>query len=312
MSIKKYLLLTVVWIGMILTIFYQTKAASHRLAVIFCDVGQGDAILLIDGDFQILIDGGPDEQVLSCLRQELPLTDRTLERVILTHADSDHFAGLTSVFSTYDVEELWLHNLPKASVDYYRFYEQVQTQLQRGLLKIRDLEFAQNGCETKNLCWQVLTTNDHFLPEDFWVQKLTFSDLSDMLKKSIPNNINYNDESIAFNFIIVDKKLTLTGDIEKNSELAMVASGLLTKVDWLKIAHHGSKTSSTPEILEILQPEISLISCGLGNSFGHPHPQTLERLKTLTGLTMRTDQLGTIEFTYQAGQWHYHSRGKND
>src|SRR3990170_4365332 len=86
-----------------------------------------------------------------------------------------------------------------------------------------------------------------------------------------------------------------TGDLEENGELLLVKSGLLPQVDVLKVGHHGSATSSSLEFLERIRPNISIISAGKGNSYGHPAPIALKNLQLIGSAILRTDQLGDIE-----------------
>ncbi len=278
--------------------------SQGQVKIVFCDVGQGDAILIADNNFQILVDGGPDQRVLNCMQEELEDDDLTIEVVFLTHADSDHLVGLTEVMKKYKIEKIVLNNLPKDSKDYEKFYQQVWEKIEKNDLKVMLPSFAQKWCETDNLCIEIWSKDEEFLPEDIFDKKYEFGELSALLKKSLPNSLSYNNSSIVVNLKVVDKNLTLTGDIEAKGELAMVESGLLTKVDVLKIAHHGSKSSSELKILELLRPEISVISVGAKNSFGHPHQIVLDRLEIIKSRVLRTDEHGKIKLIKRIGeQW---------
>ncbi len=289
----------------------QRKAEERNFPrLVMCDVGQGDAILVTQDDKQMLIDGGPDALVLHCLEEEMPYNDKVIEKIILTHTDLDHFGGLIEVLKRYQVKEIVLDNLGKESAEFEDFFNLLQLKQKNEGLKISSPVMAQTNCETKSICWQVLWHSQQVLPGNIFSYKNTFEDLSDMLKKIEHKNIDYNNGSIVIKMQIEDKNFLLAGDIAKNTELAMIGSGLLKKIDGLKVPHHGSKLSSTLDFLTILQPEISLISCGQDNNFGHPGAETLERLQAINSTVLRTDLLGKVVLIVKNGELIYETEKK--
>jgi competence protein ComEC len=281
-------------LGVIISSWKHLQTPS--LAIVFCDVGQGDATIIMDGSRQILIDGGPDLSILQCLSETLPFGDRHLDLVVLTHPDNDHLAGLNGVLRAYTVDTLLVSSVPKAGFSYSNFYNLVFWQQQTRGLKVETPMLAQNWCLSPQVCCQVISDHPQILPEYIWQKKYLENDLLGLITKYVPKNYNYNGASIVLNCQVDDKKLTLTGDIEKDQELALITQGMLTKVDILKIPHHGSKTSSSLNFLQILQPEESIIICGQNNPYGHPHSQTLNNLEQIQTRLWRTDQQGTIRF----------------
>ena len=302
---KLFLFLFIIWWLWSILGWLDVCNYHPEVKVVFCDVGQGDATLVVDGNYQMLIDGGPNAAVLRCLMSEMPPGDNQIEVMLLTHADSDHFAGLTYVLSSYQVGKLIVNNAPKASLDYYQFYHAVCEEIDNSGLLVDEVVFAQNWCETKNLCLRVVTDFHDALPRKIFSYNMNFQELSDLIKKYLQNSYNYNDGSIGIIVEFVGKKFMFTGDAENASELAMVESGLLEKVDVLKIPHHGSKTSSTPKFLSILQPETSVISCGQANSYGHPHKIVLDRLNDIESTIYRTDKHGKVKTIYRDGKWQW-------
>jgi competence protein ComEC len=272
--------------------------------VIFCDVGQGDATLLMVGYNQILIDGGPDETVLSCLKQHLPPGDQVLEMVVLSHPDRDHLFGLKAVFSTFKVKNILISPVPGDSQDWQDLYELIWLQhAQSGLAMIQPTR-AQKWCIGTALCCQTISEPPTFQAEKIWQQKATIIKLSSLLTENLLKSYDYNAGSIVIKCEIEDKSILLTGDINQSVELALMRSGLLTKVDLLKIAHHGSKTSSNPYFLQFLQPEDSVIMCGRENAYGHPHQITLDNLQSVGSRIWRTDIHGEIVFwRTKDGSW---------
>jgi len=293
---KKSFWLGLIWLIGLCRLFYHFYYLPD-LQVVFCDVGQGDAILVADNSVQILIDGGPDNKVLQCLKDNVLPWDKRIELMVLTHADSDHFVGLTSVLDNYIVENLLVVNLPKISKDFDVFYQKVKKQIVDHDLKIHFPVFAENGCITDYVCWQIVSENNIFLSGNIFDENYDLDQLSDLLNKSLYNNLNYNNESIVLNLTVDDKMFSLAGDVEAKGELAMVNNGLLTKVDVLKVPHHGSKSSSTLDFLQVLQPEYSIVSVGSKNSFGHPHKMVLDNLEFINSKIFRTDISGEIKFT---------------
>lgn len=298
---KKVFLLTL-WLGAI--VFLQLEKIKEKNyfsqeRLIACDVGQGDAILISQGEKQILVDGGPDAKVLKCLAEEMPTNDREIDLLILTHPDLDHFGGLIEVLKTYQVKEMILPNLGKNSKEFMDLYELIWQAMEKEKTKITKPELAQKRCETNNWYWEILRKNQMSLPEDIFSYKYSSDDLSDMLTKFDQSNYDYNNGSIVIIFDLDHKKFLLTGDMEEAAELAMIRSNLLNKIDVLKIAHHGSKSSSSERFLSIVRPEISLISVGKNNSFGHPTEVVLKRLEKLKSKIFRTDQQGKLVITVE-------------
>ena len=275
-------------------------------AVVFCDVGQGDATLIIDRDFQMLVDGGPDSSVLRCLKRHIPVFDTTIDVLLLTHADSDHFAGLTSVLRQYQVNRLIINNVAKDSPDFYAFYTQVMSEIANSGMRVQFVDMGNRFCLTGSICFTVVSNFNELIPENIFATRKDFARLSDIIHNYIPKSYDYNDGSIVIILDFDEKKFILTGDAEEKAELAIVQAGLLTDVDVLKVGHHGSKTSTSEEFVSKLQPEHAVISCGQGNSYGHPHQNTLDTLREHLVKIWRTDQQGEIMYKQLLpGQWHW-------
>jgi competence protein ComEC len=106
-----------------------------------------------------------------------------------------------------------------------------------------------------------------------------------------------NDSSVSVRLVYGDFSLLLTGDAEEPAEQAMMAAGYPLNALVFKAGHHGSRTSSTMPFLEAVQPQIIIVSAGVDNRFGHPHPEVLERAQAIGATVLRTDEMGTIEVT---------------
>jgi competence protein ComEC len=288
-------LIICLWLfGGLAAIWQQNQALETK--IVFCNVGQGDAILLIQGKQQVLIDGGPDAAVLSCLHRHLPFGDQVLETVVLTHPDADHLKGLTAVFGHFKVKTLLVSNVPKDSLEWREFYEAVWRQREQSGLRVVVPVRAQKWCVGQKLCCQIISESPQIQAENIWRQKIPVNKILALFTEKLLNNIDYNTGSIVLKCEVEEKNILLTGDINRDKELALIRGGLLMKVDILKIAHHGSKSSSDPIFLNFLQPEDSVIMCGQSNPYGHPHKTTLDSLESVGSRIWRTDQQGDIVF----------------
>lgn len=273
---------------------------SNRAVIIVCDVGQGDAIILMYGTFQALIDGGPSpEAVLKCLGENLPLWDRKLDMVIATHADADHIGGLPEVLNRYQVGIVLANFSDKDSDLAKDFYLQIAHLDQTGSTK-----------------WRQSSQLEVFkLDHDFWLQILSPPEENQFIidpKRLNPETIlsaqsqvkmnqktgaenSENNRSIAIYLQYKSFSILLTGDLECPGEIAMVKGGVTKEANILKVGHHGSKTSTCQALLEEIRPENSVISVGENNRFKHPSPEVLSNLVAIGAKIWRTDLQGRIK-----------------
>jgi len=240
-----------------------------RLHVSFLDVGQGDSILIESPNgHQILIDGGPGPVAVTfALGKALPFWDRSLDLVLLTHPQEDHLVGLIEVLKRYQVGLLLDSGEECASEACGRFWE---------LVEAKEIPYrkAEAGMQVE-LGDGVRMEVFHPPPE---------------LLRGTGSDVNNN--SVVLKVTRGRASLLLTGDIEEEGERALLASGQPLRSLVLKAPHHGAATSSTPPFLREVSPQLVIISVG-ENKFGHPAPETLAKLSSLT--TLRTDEEGTIE-----------------
>jgi len=231
--------------------------------VIALDVGQGDSIVARDGNHVLLVDGGPQkgESLLLPL-----LVDRGIHRVdtiVLTHAHPDHCTGLAAVLDQLDVGEI--------RINPHRF---------RG--DCAQLILA--ACIRNATPVHIARDNDRFtlgaLHATAFVSDTRFKHAAE------------NNSSIVLRLQIESHRALLTGDAEREEESELAARNI--RCDILKVAHHGSRSSTTAALLDAARPRIALISCGRRNFFGHPHPSVLESLQQRKIRTWRTDLAHTI------------------
>ena len=265
--------------------------------LIACDVGQGDAILVTYGSRQMLIDTGPDEKVLHCLKKHLPAWDKTLELVVATHADNDHVGGLPAVLEAYQVKQLMIQKSSKDTADFQALRALVSRKEQRDLHVITPTQ-SQLLSLTPQLVAQVVFTREVVMAGSPQVEGKTEIELSAVMKAEAAKNsaeISENNGSIVLLLHMGTIQALLTGDIDTTIEAALINRHLISDIDILKVAHHGSKTSTSPSFLALLRPEISLLSVGKPNPYGHPSTQVLARLRASGSQVWRTDEKGTIE-----------------
>lgn len=235
------------------------------LDVYFFDVGQGDSIFIetVDGK-QILVDGGPNNYVIQKLGKVMPFNDRSIDILIISHTDKDHITGLVEVLERYDVDLIIRSNIL---------------------------------CET-SLC---IALEKKITKEGAPIWLVDAGDYIDLghgsyLKILYPfDNEIYNgkpnDNSVVIKLIAGEDSLLLTGDIEKKIENKLLYSKSDISADYLKLAHHGSKTSTSEVFLDAVSPAAVFIEVG-DNYYGHPSEQVLARLEERGIKYYRTDKDG--------------------
>ncbi|MFA5995335.1 MAG: MBL fold metallo-hydrolase [Patescibacteria group bacterium] len=251
--------------------WYWQQSTAEYATVAVLDVGQGDAIYIRSVSGQdILIDGGPDRKVLEQLGKQMPFWDRTIELMVLTHPHADHINGLITLFDYYQVKQVLLTKLNREhDPTYQAFLTQIKKQAsQVQYAQANDIIQLGNN-EQLNIIYPFANT-------------------------LLDNIENLNDTSIILDYQFGEHNILLTGDASVELEQQLINNQKLFDIDILKVGHHGSKYSSSEAFLQAIKPELAVLSVGTGNSFGHPAPEALQRLKNSE--ILRTDQLGDIVF----------------
>jgi competence protein ComEC len=248
---------------------FRAEAHEGLLTVAFLDVGQGDAVY-IEGPNgnQVLVDGGrPDGKVLSELGKVMPFGDRTIDMLVITNPDQDHFGGFLDVLKTFETEYV----LEPGTRTPNPLYHELKRQLEEKGIGVK---VAERG--------QIIDLGGGV------TVKIIFPDRD-------VSNFARNDGSIVMRLDYGSTSIMLTGDTTKITEEYIVnhyPEDLDSNI--LKVAHHGSKTSTSPNFVKLVSPEYAVISLGADNTYGHPHQVTLDTLATFGMNIFRTDLDGTI------------------
>ncbi len=252
-----------------LAVFQQPDRLLH---VRMLDVGQGDAILVVaPNGRRLLVDGGPaPSAVLDRLGRYFPPWDRRLDVVVLTHPDADHLGGLPAVLERYRV----MHVVDSvASAD------------------TPNAVAWQEALAKTNSMWSIAAAGSRIILDQragVWADVLWPPVGLPPDSASDPNAL-----STVLRLQYGHTAVLLTGDLEADGEAALLAAEAPLRADVLKVAHHGSLSSTTPGFLSAVQPRLALIGVGAGNRFGHPVPDVLARLSGVP--VLRTDYDGDIE-----------------
>jgi competence protein ComEC len=269
---------------LVATFPFPPTHAAGQLESNVLDVGQGDSIFLVSPHGKtMLIDGGgafrgfpgredhtgtdPGEEAVSPYLWSRGF--KTIDVVALTHAHQDHLGGLTAILENFKVNELWIGR----EVDSRALSQLEAIAKQRGSQikhEIRGQTFTWDGVEGE------------FLWPEFGATEIAPS--------------AKNNDSLVLRLKFGDRTLLFPGDAEKAVERSMLSENDEANIhaDILKIGHHGSKNSTTPDFLSVVHPQIAIISSGEGNPYGHPSPEVLDRLQAAGVRTLRTDTNGAV------------------
>ncbi|MEX2236454.1 MAG: ComEC/Rec2 family competence protein [Dehalococcoidia bacterium] len=251
--------------------FPSAQADEAEMEVSFLNVGQGDAILVeTPAGQRILIDGGPDPaRLVRELDSELGFGSRRIDLLLLTHMAADHATGTLEVLERYDVEAVGWTGISDASVLAGEWAAVVE----------------QSGAEV----WELSAGDRVVVEDDIALEVLWPVDEGLRLKAE-------NDLSLVVRLTHGDVSFLLTGDVEAAAEALLLASGIHLESDVLKVAHHGSETSTLPELLAASGADFAVITVGGSNQFGHPHERVLARLEEAGMVVLRTDEDGRVSF----------------
>ena len=271
-NLRKIFLLAVIAASIFIWYAVFDLEARGNLSISFFDVGQGDSeFIQAENGNQVLIDGVPNEAILSKLGEAMPFWDRSIDLVVLTHPHADHLDGLLEVLKRYNVRTVIESGANHSIPEYAKWHQLLEE-------KAVEVIIAKAGQKIK-------------ISDSAYLNIFTpFEDFEDKSSKNIhdamiASKLNYGSTSVLF-----------MGDAEKQIEYRLIFSGADLKSDILKVGHHGSKTSTSEEFLKAVSPKFAIISAGRKNRYGHPHQDILDRLMSFGIKIFRTDQDGDIRF----------------
>lgn len=252
------LLITGIWIAVF-------QVPDSNLHVIACDVGEGDAILIVYKNTQILTDGGPNNKVLNCLSKYMPFWDRSIELVISTHPDADHSTGLIDVIKRYSVDALLVNDINPGT----QVWEVLRKEVGSRVIGV-------------------------IHPDTGMKLRLGLIYLDILHPSKNFQDIKTNNYSIVTLVKFKEFEALLTGDIEDAVGDSIAQNRGKGDVEYIKIPHHGSKNGLSENLLKATMPRLAVISVGK-NSYGHPHEEVLKILRDYDTRILRTDEMGDIE-----------------
>ncbi|MFJ7891110.1 MBL fold metallo-hydrolase [Lysinibacillus xylanilyticus] len=236
---------------------------GHEMRVHFIDVGQGDSIFIESPNGKtMLVDGGvkgAGQNVVSYLKE---LGVKKLDIVVATHPDADHIGGLIPVLNSIDIGQFY----DSGKVHTSQTFEEMLTLI-----------------DTKNIPYNVPKTGDSIAFDD---------DINVKVLNANENATDNNDASIVLKIAYGNVSFLLTADAGVSLEKEMMQDDV--KATILKAGHHGSNTSSSAEFIKAVHPEVTILSYGEGNKYGHPHAEVVERLQAIGSKIYATAEVGTV------------------
>jgi competence protein ComEC len=243
------------------------------------DVGQGDAIL-VEGSRggRLLVDGGPDpDRLLVELDRRIPPWDRRIDAVILSHPHEDHVAGLALLLDRYRVGRVFEPGMRGPGPGYAAWLERVNVAGGRPRLSI--------------------AAGDRLAVDDIDLRVL-WPVRGQVATEPPDSGTGINNVSVTLLGTVGERRFLLAGDVEEEVDPSLLAAGL-PRLDFLKVAHHGSRTATTEAFVAAVRPRVAVASAGTGNRYGHPARSTLERLSSAGARVYRTDQDGSVTATFE-------------
>ena len=251
------------------TEIYPEKYTDSPFCVTFLDVGQGDCQIITCDGYNILVDGGEAENSGRIIRFFEENGIDKLDCYILTHPHSDHIGVAADILSRIPCEKVFTTYFSEFNIPTTKVYERTLDAI------------YESGAEPV-----LVEGGDSF----------TFGDLKIDIMAPLAESDDYNEMSIVFKGTYKNAEVLFTGDTTKQVEKQMLEKKFSLDSDVIKIAHHGSTTSSSEAFIAAVSPDSAVISCGIGNTYGHPHKEITKLLNDNEIETYRTDDNGTIYY----------------
>lgn len=245
------------------TTVQRAAAQTDTLDVHFLDIGQGDCIIITQGNHAMMIDAGDNDKGTAVQSYLNYLGIDALDYFILTHPDADHIGGADVILYKFDCETVLM---PDKETDTRTYDDVIQAMKSKRYSAVHP------------------EVGDTY----------SFGDASFTVLGPIQEYSDNNNNSIVIRMNHGDNSFLFTGDAEEEAEWDILEEGLNIRADVLKAGHHGSSTSTSDEFLEAVSPKYAVISCGEGNKYGHPHAETMNKFRQKGITVYRTDEQGTI------------------
>lgn len=244
----------------------MNSSQASNLEVHFIDVGQGDSILIICDQEAMLIDAGDNNQGTKIQNYIKKRGIEQLRYVIGTHPDADHIGGMDVILYKFDCETVIMPEKENDTATY------------RDVIDVMNQKMYKQMYPTAG--------------QQYTLGSAVFTILSPDMEYEETNNC-----SVIVYLQHGENTFLFSGDAEELAEQNLLQKGFSIQADVLKVGHHGSKSSSSGSYLDAISPEYAVISCGEGNTYGHPHAETLNNLRTRGIRLFRTDEQGSIVAT---------------
>lgn len=250
-------------------VFWWAGREAATLRVWFADVGQGDGIIIrTPSQDTIVVDGGVRQDFVQEVDSHIPITDRTVDLLVATHADADHITGLVGLVESGRVKNALINeDATKQTKAYQRLLAALEN-TQANVIEAQAGQVYMFG----EVCVHVL-----------WPTSAGLVGEKESNEKSIVLRVSYGTQDIL-----------LTGDASSAIEAKLIAQQMPLDSEVLKVGHHGSKHSTSAAFLQAVRPQLAILSVGAKNRYGHPAPRVVEALEKLGVTIFRTDELGDI------------------
>lgn len=295
-------------IGVIVILFlaFVTSASSQndgKLRIYFCDVGQGDAayIRFPDGE-DMVIDGGPNKKILDCLGRYMPFYDREIDVVVLSHPQKDHMQGLIDVLDRYSVSFVVIGAEGNESLGYTQLVDVIR----RRNIPLKQL-YRGDEISMGEARIRVLWPTRQFVAANVPIDQCGNATMKcSILENGAVLGLSTDEELNNFSYYMHlrygEFDALFTGDGDSKIQPKIEALGGIPDVEVLKFPHHGSKKGISGEFLDLIGPELAVISVGK-NSYGHPTKEALEILRNKDIRILRTDRDGDVVVESDGRRW---------
>lgn len=237
--------------------------SDSELKIYYFDVGQADSELIIADDKVMLIDAGNAEDGVNLAKYIKALGVKKIDYLIGTHAHEDHIGGMEQIVKKFDIGTIYMPDVSTTT----RTYESLLDAISKKGLGISTVNIGDTFSVGSGVCTVMNVRNEE--------------------------QADLNDTSICLHFVYGTNKFLFMGDASEDMEKDVT----WPEVDVLKVSHHGSETATSEDFLSQTKPKAAIISCGIGNQYGHPNADTLTRLENIGAKIYRTDEVGTILLT---------------